>query len=260
MPPNLSSPLLGLQPRKQCKIQVHTNKLCKCSLQMTVFIKMGCDSVNSRGKQPWEHRDVGWEGWMCPQKTTPACTSSIITANAKPDKRDLHSISCTFTHFTYFLQLLLYKLRENYTLKWAPCSHHCHRIIAAHPLPLQPLFHTFGWFLFALFSSLGLACALVFSVLPFKPWFPKILEPLPPSSHKGPLCFSTRPLDSRFSSASSKERHFIKTENLRELHNSILVKWLQKYLGPLCTVTWRAGNIKSIQQGTRGEILVKFGR
>lgn len=217
---------------------------------MTVFIKMGCYSVNSvEGRHP--HSDGRWEGLdMSTEYNSSVHFLPVITAYAKQDKRDLHSVSCyTFMHSPYYLQLLLYKLKENYTLKWAPSSHHCHRITAAHPLPLQPLFHTFGrLFLFALFSSLGLACALVFSVLPsFKPWFPKILEPLPPSSHKGPLCFSTRPLDSRFSSASSKERHFIKTENLRELHNSMLVKWRQKYLGPSFTVIWRASILVSSQ-------------
>lgn len=65
------------------------------------------------------------------------------------------------------------------------------------------LFVTFeSWFLFALCSSLGLACALLCSLLPsFKPWFPKTLVPLPPSSHKWPCCVRSRPPGSRFTSA-----------------------------------------------------------
>lgn len=105
-----------------------------------------------------------------------------------------------------------HRSRENHTLNGAPSSLHATELQQPTICPCSPIFPTFGrWFLFALFSSLGLARDLSFSVLPsFKPWFPKILVPLPPSSHKGSHCFSTRPLDSRFSSASSEERYFVK--------------------------------------------------
>lgn len=142
--------------------QIHTNKLRECSLQMTVFVNMDATAwmpVDGSHPQWWE---VGRSGCVYRVQFQRALPSSHHCVCQTGQARSSLSFLLHLYVLPIFSTITTYKWKENYTLKWAPRSHHCHRMTAAHPLPWQPLPYLWEvvFICFVLFTRAGLRLSI----------------------------------------------------------------------------------------------------